>query len=350
MTRIHETHIRGLASKIAVSFENYSQAIRAGSDWLKSKLQDDGSYGERANYLAYYSKSPWAFAASGEPWLSSLVGDHVKKAFLKEDGDFIVTNSEFPLYDQWAQQHYLYYECWLTYGLQKIGRFDVTYKTMNFIRGFQDSTLGGFYSNKKREHMDTLITSICGLCCISSGSLDEAVKAGDFLALVLSKQSDQSRFYTGLSKDGKLAKEFPEDRKLYYLVEKTKLDQWYFYLGLPIAFLAKLFEASGNQKFIELARRYFEVAEQCEGDVFKWNGTGKLSWGSSLLFKHLKDWKYYGAATSIVSDLFRSQTKEGGFLSLRADYKSLDDQPLLASIDVTSETIALGSETIQALR
>ena len=331
-----------------MTLEEYARMMKSGSDWMKSKIRPDGSYGTRANHPAYYAKTPWALAMSGEPWTASLVGDHVKKSFLKDDGDLPVTN-EIPSYKQWDEQHYLYSEGWLTYGLQKVGRFDVTHKTMRFIEGFQDARLGGFYSNKGRTHMDTLVTSLCGLCCLASGRLEAGAKAGEFLATVLGRQKDRSRFYTSLAGDGRLVKVFPEEAKLYYVVQKTELDQWYFYLGLPIAFLVKIYEASGDRRFLGLAARYFEVAEGCREDVFKWNGTGKLSWGSSLLFKHLGERKYRDAAVNIVEGLFAAQTKEGGFLSLRGTYKSLDEQPLIDSIDATAETVALGSETLQAL-
>lgn len=329
--------------------EGYARAIRAASDWLVSRLQPDGSYGEEAKNVSYYYKAPWALAASGEARAASVVGDYVRKRFLKDDGDLIISKSPVPLYNQWVQQHYLYYSCWLTYGLQKIGRFDATYRTMNFIRSFQNREFGGFYSNKEMEHMDTLTTSICGLCCLSTGRSEEAIKAGQFLGVVLHKQNDKDRFYTSLSKGGKLVKDFPKDRKLYYVIEKTELGQWYFYVGLPIAFLVKLFEASGREGYLELARRYFDIAEGCREDAFAGFGTGKLAWGSSLLYRHLRNKKYHDAAISISDGLFRSQTKEGAFLTIRANYRSLEEQPLLISIDVTAETIALGSETMQAL-
>jgi hypothetical protein len=333
---------------LIVTFEAYSERIKSGSNWLKMKIKPDGSYGGQADSPAYYAKTPWALAMSGEPWTASLVGDHVMKVLLRPDGDLLIANDP-PSYREWDEQHYLYSEGWLAYGLQKIGRFDVTYRMMKFIEGFRDARLGGFYSNKGRAHMDTLVTSLCGLCCLASGRLDASMKAGEFLATVLRDQKDKTRFYTALAKNGRLVKEFEEERKLYYVVEKTELDQWYFYIGLPIAFLVKLYEASGDRRFLNLATKYFAVAEGCREDVFRWNGTGKLSWGSSLLFKHLRVRKYRDAAMSILDGLFMAQKKEGGFLSLRGTYKSLNEQLLIDTIDVTAETVALGSETLQAL-
>jgi hypothetical protein len=327
--------------------EDYVPKIRAGSDWLESKLRPDGSFGKGADNLAYYYKAPWGFAAGGSPWLSSLVADRVKDEFLLIDGDLEL--SDELLNDQWTKYLHFYYAGWLIHGLQKVGRYDVTYKAMRFLDGFQDGSMGGFYSSKARDQSDVLTSALCGLCCLGSGELERAKKTGDYLASTLRKQEDGDIFYNATSTDGELITEFSEDARLYFVVDKASLDQWYFHLGLPIAFLVKLYEAGGDLRHLRTAEQYFAVAEGCREDVFRWNGTGKLSWGSALLFRHTRESKYQRAALSIIRGLFRAQTKEGGFLSLRSTYKSLREQPLLDSIDSTAETIALGSETIQAL-
>ena len=59
----------------------YEEAAAAGVEWLAAQLNDDGSYGQAADDLACYYKSPYLFQLSGRPREASRLLTFIDRRF-----------------------------------------------------------------------------------------------------------------------------------------------------------------------------------------------------------------------------------------------------------------------------
>src|SRR5438105_2161303 len=62
-------------------------------DFLESKLQKTGSYGNDAKDIACYFKSPLMFLIASKPHAAASVLNYIKVAFMSVNGDFKTTDT-----------------------------------------------------------------------------------------------------------------------------------------------------------------------------------------------------------------------------------------------------------------
>jgi len=330
--------------------EKYRRAAEKGVKWILSCLYPDGSFGPAAKEFSYYYKTAWALIDTGYMIEAMKLLDYVKKTHLMDDGDFnqkLGKHVDDPIW-------HAYLNTWLIIGAHKLGRFDISFKGMQYILNLQDPVNGGFFCKKPSEEggdEHVIISSSCGLACLYTGMLDEAKKAGDFFMRIMEMQPEkEKRFYSVFHSKKGLVTRFPPEKSQIYVVEAEKTRQWWFTIGHPIGFLTKLYLATNCEKYLEGAKEYFNFTDSCvkqpEG-VFSWPASGKIGWGSAVLYNVTGDPRYAEAAKAVADYLVETQSPDGYWLGYVSRF---EDQPLFNTVAITAEFVVWLREILQELK
>ncbi|MGH3764619.1 MAG: hypothetical protein ACRDS0_00525 [Pseudonocardiaceae bacterium] len=310
----------------------YELAADRAAGWLAAQLSDDGSYGPGADDLACYYKSPYLFHLAGRTREADRLLTFIRNRFMRADHDFTTSaghksdNAAFTEY--WA-----YPNGWLAMAAQRMGRFDIAYPAFEYLRSCHERIRGGFLTGgaagRDEGGTDALTTAHLGLVCLYFGDVQRAVGAGRWLTWLLAMQPDLP---TGLflRRDGSgcLVRDFPESAAAFHVVSTHQPDQAYFMIGYPIAFLAKLFEATGDQVHLQAACGYLDYALSCEGNLRRCHTSHKVAWGAAVLGGITGDPRSKELAASIADHLLKIQDPSGAWLS---------DQPPHTTFDQTAE-------------
>ena len=99
-------------------------------------------------------------------------------------------------------------------------------------------------------------------------------------------------------------------------------------IGYPMAFLAKLFQATGDVAHLEAARGYLDFALACGGNLRSFHFSHKVAWGAAVLARITGDRRCVELATAIANHLLEIQDASGAWLI---------DQPAHTTFDQTAE-------------
>jgi hypothetical protein len=206
---------------------------------------------------------------------------------MRPDGDFStddVAKSANAAFDEyWA-----YPNGWIAMGAQRMGRFDVSYPAFAYLHSFSHSEQGGFCTGRPgrsgQDGTDALTTAHLGLLCLSFGALERAIGAGRWLARLLELQPDpHESLYLRMDAEGRIVRDFPEAVAAFHVVRAHQGDQAYFMIGYPMAFLGRLYQATGDRAPLDAARGYFDVARECGDELCASHLSHKVGWGAAVL-------------------------------------------------------------------
>ncbi|MGK7873489.1 MAG: hypothetical protein AB4426_09295 [Xenococcaceae cyanobacterium] len=314
------------------TIKKFEQSAERALNWLNLQLEKDGSYGSGINDLASYYKSPYLFYLFGKVEEANRILTYLKKNFMQENSDFTMPggikseNAAFEEY--WA-----YINAWIALAAQKMGRFDVAYPAYQYLKLFYHPEQGGFKTNKPDREtdnvVDVLTTAHLGLTALYFGELDKARTAGNLLQRFVSLQPNiQLEFYLRINDEGKLITEFPGDSAIFFTVSATQPNQAYFMIGYPIAFLGKLYQATGEDNYLNTAKSYLDFALTCHDSIRTFYFSHKVAWGAAIVANLTKELRYENLSTSIADYLLSIQESEGVWLK---------DEPPQISFDQTAE-------------
>jgi hypothetical protein len=310
----------------------YELAADQAVGWLAGQLRDDGSYGPHADDLVCYYKSPYLFQLAGRTRDANRLLSFIQRRFMRTDHDF--ATSEGHKSDNAAfGEYWVYPNGWLVMAAQRMGRFDIAYPAFEYLRSCHEPTWGGFRTGgcagSDEGGTDVLTTAHLGLVCLYLGDIERAAGAGGWLARLLTMQPDlSSALFLRLDRSGELVCDFPESVAASYVVRAHQPDQAYFMVGYPIAFLAKLYEATQNQAHLRAACSYLDYALSCEGNLRSCPTSHKVAWGAAVLSGITGDPRGRELAAIIVEYLLDIQDPSGAWLT---------DQPAHTTFDQTAE-------------
>lgn len=324
------------------NLQKYETSAETAVNWLRSQLQDDGSYGVNRNDLAIYYKSAYLFYLSGQTEVAHRILNYIKNNFMREDGDF-TTAGNIKTENGALNQYWGYINGWIAIASQKMGRFDIAYRAEEYLQLFYHPEQGGFTTaqpyGKGDNVVDVLTTAHLGLLALYFGDVAKSKSAGNLLQRFISIQPDiHTEFYLRLDGNGKLLTEFPADSAILYCVSAQQPHQAYFMLGYAIAFLGKLYQAIGEESYLDVAKIYLDFALSCHENIRCFNFSHKVAWGAAIVANLTKDAKYFDLSTSIADYLVSIQDAEGCWLK---------DEPPHTSFDQTAE-IAIWLKEISA--
>ena len=321
----------------------YEEAATAGVEWLAAQLNDDGSYGEGIHDLACYYKSPYLFHLSGRAREASRLLTFIDLRFGREDHDF-ATSADQKSDNAAFNEYWAYPNGWIAMAAQRIGRFDIAYPAFTYLLSFHRPDVGGFLTNRPQGRgeagTDVFTTAHLGLVCLYFGDIQRASAAGRFVTRVLAMQREtlSGGFLLRLDRRGNLVRDIPEAAAAFYVVRVKEPDQAYFMIGYPMAFLAKLFQATGDVAHLEAARDYLDFALSCRGNLRTFYFSHKVAWGAAALARITRDQRCVELATAIADHLLEIQDPSGAWLT---------DQPPHTTFDQTAE-IAIWLKEISA--
>jgi hypothetical protein len=320
----------------------YEQAAERAVEWLATRLRDDGSYGPDADDLACYYKSPYLFQLSGRTREAARLLAFIQSRFMRPDHDFTTSaghksdNAAFTEY--WA-----YPNGWLAIAAQRMGRFDIAYPAFEYLRSYHHPGQDGFLTSGPAGSgdggTDALTTAHLGLVCLYFGDLERAQGAGRWLARLLAIQPDlRTGLFLRLDRSGHLVRDVPEDKAVFHLVSAREPDQAYFMIGYPVAFLAKLFEATADDAHLRAACGYLDFGLSCDGNLRSCPTSHKVAWGAAVFARITGDPRCAELAVTIADHLLDIQDPSGAWLV---------DQPAHTTFDQTAG-IAIWLQEISA--
>lgn len=301
---------------MAVSVESGSQCIataRRGVAWLLNHQNLDGSWKSLPEQpLDAFYRASWTLGLMGEAAAAERSLNYVKRQFMNDDGDFLQREN-----DWYKRVHYLYPNAILVLGAHRLDRYDLAAPGLRFMLNGQDPDHGGFYMHLpapgEKAPSNTKSTAMCGITCLAMGQWEAAARAGNWLIRLVEMQpAPLERFYTTALPEGSLKTSFAEAESRWHLVDAKEPSQCWYALGLPFAFALLLHEATGEKRYEDLARWFFEFQLRC---VNPWDGpsSGKGAWACSMLYRLTGEALYRDIALRVANNFVARQEPEGWF-------------------------------------
>lgn len=329
-------------------------AVARGLGWLRGHTAE---IAQVPDFDAHY-KALYLWAAVGDPVRARQYADLMRTRYLQEDGDFRAG----PLQKGWVRlpimpaNRYLYPNGWIIVGLRRLGGYGLAERGIQFVRRFQSPELGGFFSRfdlatgeVDRRYLDSNSTSAAGLALLACGYVEEARRAGDFVLRLLEAQPEPERHLyvsweagAGLMTDvwGDESLSAMHGRKQFCLsAEADPARELIWFAGKPMKFLAKLYDQTGESRYLEGAIALFDFFHRLgEG---RWNNLSacKIMWGSAELYRHTGERRFAETAGRILDWLCQHQEASGVWVHT-IFFQRPEDQPLPTTLDVVQELCA----------
>lgn len=287
-----------------------------GARWLAEHQNPDGSWiGLDDPKMDAFYKGSWALTLTGRPAAVQRLLNYAGQLFLTEDGDFL------PRQHPWhSTVHYPYANAYFIVGSIMAGRYEITAPAVRFLLSQQNTDHGGFYALRtepgQKNRCDTMSAGAAGVACLAAGQVEAARRVADYLAHLIELQpAPNDRFFTTIEADGKLGTEPQDDAEAWWRIIDTHTEnQCWYAVGLPLAFLIQLAEATGKPHHRELARWFFDFQSRCTGP---WDGgsSGKGGWACAMLYRITGEPHYRDIAFHVANHIVARQNADGGWTS-----------------------------------
>lgn len=302
-----KTKVYDIEKKLAA----YRQGSRKGTDWLLNAMNPDGSIGPVEEWLYYY-RVPWAFAMMGEITAASRVLDWIYRHMFSPEGAF---EGVSPMDAVGGRQESYPLSC-LIVGATLMQRFDIIHPGTQHLITWQDPETGGLYNNRQdmtaTGEQELFPTCQAGMTFLLAGQVEAARKAGEWVKRLWDLQPDvEHKLYTIYSRAKGLVVDYALDQEAVYVVGKDEPWQNHFNGGIAAAFLSELYMATGEEKWLGLARKYQEFSMTTDECQFQSMQLCKSCWGSGLLYVITRE-ECYRDWTVRLGDWFLDHQFEDG--------------------------------------
>ena len=331
------------------------RAVLGASDWLAEQQAPDGTHAGQVDLRSYY-KAPCCHAATGHLVQAAKYARLIKERYLQPDGDFR-TRPDHKGWDELPStphNRYVYPNGWLVVGFQRMGRYDLAVPGISFIESMICEPLGGVWSGCEggrpvREYLDSSSTASAGLALLACGKVAKARATGEFLLRLLDAQPQPERYYFSSwhVDDGLRTDVFGDDdvlalegRKNFCLsAEHDAAGEFTWLVGKPMKFLAKVYEATGERRYLRAADRLLDFFQRLSEGRWTNYSSCKIMWAAAELWRHTGSGKYLDVCNRIADFICGTQLPWGGWLHTVL-YEKECDQPLAVSLDITQEFCA----------
>lgn len=289
-----------------------------GSRWLLRHQNKDGSWiGLNQPNVDGYHKVLWSFMSTGQLAAAHRTADYIIQNFMTADGDFLPRENLGI-----KEMYYLYPNAYFIIGAMKASRNEITIPSLRFLLSQQNPDHGGFYSRystpDREDISDTISTSMAALACLEAGHLNAARKAANFLADIIDLQpSPKDRFFTAVGSDKKLVTDVKDNTEAPFRIIHVNVENEYWHaLGIPFAFLVRLAEDTGETRYFDLARWYFDFQQRC-ANPWDCSYSGKAGWGCAVLYRRTGNPIYRDISLYIADNIVSEQRPDGNWIAYR---------------------------------
>ncbi len=283
---------------LAEKIKRYQAAGRKAVDFQLQFQQPDGGYIWEGYARDAFHKQPYSWAMSGEYARVHKLLNWAKRERLQPDGQLKEYNGD------------CYKHSWFFQGAHRVGRFDISYPVFDFLASCQ-TECGGLPHFQKDERLRSLSTAWTGVSALYIGRMDVALKAAQWCVNLLEQQPEDDKFYIQTTRDGMLVTQATHPDAQF--IDYGKPKQPYWEVGLPMQLFCRLHMITGDSKWLDLARRCFELHFKFYDDRFTYVGSGKTSLACSLYYLLTGDERARDAAVQFADMLLATQYPEGGW-------------------------------------
>ncbi|MBI4245130.1 MAG: glycoside hydrolase family 9 protein [Planctomycetes bacterium] len=294
----------------------YQESVEKSLSWMLRQINPDGTINPVGKGAIAYYKIPLALVLGGKSIEAKKVIDWiVKETMESSDGDIKSEKRQ-----KFALDYYTYPNTWVCLASHLLSLFDISYPIWNYIATFQDPETGGYCSRSPfapdKDNLQDMISSAwSSMVGLHLGKLKEAVKAADFLEMMVKIQPDFPRrlYYYWYPKKGLVTKKPPEepDERFIRIDTEDKTENFYYIVGAVMAFLAKLYTITKEKKHLQLAETFFDFVKRAPETLYSSESCGKLCYGSTLLYRATRELKYIEAAEKFMLSVIKIGEKDG---------------------------------------
>lgn len=330
-----------LLLEIVFMVNRFREARDRGGDFLANIQDEDGSMPGFEQGADAYWGMPIALQVSGHSDSSNRLLQHIRENGFTSEGDIGPS--------QRSDLAYAYPISWIVEGAHRLGQFDLSQRGMDFIMRSWDSESGGFYSNFSQRSedgkQDLWITSACGRAALYTGRIEVARAVGMWFERLMELQPNYpAQMFTVYSRSVGLHSEpsAGDDPNRYILNMNATTDERFFNPGISGGFLARLYMATGENKWLDLAKEYMMCADIASEYLYTILRAGKTGWAAALLYTLTGESKYRDMAVRIGETLLRTQAEEGYWSGI----DSVESTPML---NRTAEMVVWLDEIYQSV-
>ncbi len=328
-----------------MDIKRYRQATIAGTKWLLSQQNEDGSFRPVRLGVATFHKVLMALAVMGQVERAARLCSWIQANCLDEEGDIGGHFPRTPLH----QSHYLLANSWVVCGAHRLGQFGISIPAASFLATLQHPETGGFFSIGPSagfdDEQDALTTATVGLAMLHTGNLEAAASAAEFLIWLLDEQpagADTHLFYA-VRNGQTLITTIPDAMLKMYLVDATKPEQWYHVPAMAAGFLGLMYEATGERKYLDAAQAYMTFIAGCSDDRYSSERSAFVGWAAAVLYTATGSTSYAQTTEEVGNNLLEMQLSNGSWLML-----SMGENEESDVVDATAEALIVLTQILQA--
>ena len=328
----------------------YRNCTRRVVEWFAPRVAETGMIRDEPDLIAYYH-APNLLAVTGHESAGHRMASWLKREALADEGDFRHDGKKGAIIQPSMQWNYI--NGWLTWGLARLGRFDVSEPAARYLLRFQDASTGGFLTAADAGSgfspisgaVDMGSTCAGALGMIYSGRWEAALRAGVFLMRAIEAQPEpRDAFYGRFRSDGEALTDFRDDQAYVSVVRFAEPCQAYWYMGFAARILVLLHRATGRTEFLTAALRYIDIFERCHDDRWEHWANDKVAWASAGLYQATGDAVHLERVGRCFNPIVAAQ-REDAVWHWKEFFPEYAEQPSGITIELALEFAFLLTET-----
>lgn len=289
----------------------YKEARDSAVDWILNLQREDGVIGP-IEEGGYFYRLPWTLAHVGK----TEAAYKFLWWFRKKYPSFSNKQTAVALLGNYATQ-YTYLISNLICGTHLMMQFDLSSSLLGLLARYKDPMSGGYVNCNNTlgpsDRIDAWISAQAGLAFIYTGRIEEAIQVGNFLENIYIQQPDISTelFFAYRRTTQSLFSHSEQGKASSVSIHNQKARQWFFAPGLIAAFLVKLYQATNQIVYLELAENYQNFVQNCSEQQFNGIEVCKTGWSASLLYQETGKPEYFNWAIRVGDYFVDSQANDG---------------------------------------
>lgn len=334
-----------------IDIQAYKTCIRRVVSWLLTELTDEGMIGDEGDLIAYYH-APNLLAATGHAAEAHRVANWLKREALTEDGDFRRDGAKGKIIQPVMQWNYL--NGWLTWGMARLGRFDLSERAARYLASFQDASTGGFCTAADPDRhfrpvpgaVDMGSTCASTLGMLYAGHWHSATRGGELLIKALDIQPEpEKQFYCRFRADASVIVDFPQEQAYVSVVDFNQPKQAYWYFGFAARVLMLLNRGTKRADFASAAVRYLKLFDKCHDDRWEHWANDKVAWASGLFYQQSGDPAHLDRIARCFDPIISAQ-RDDHLWHWEAFFPNYADQPRGITVELALEFAFLLHEIV----